>query len=57
MERENRGTLRLRRILEMFFWIIHQFNISKSKRESTHSTEKYMLHILEESKCKVSNLV
>lgn len=57
MECENRGTLRLRRILEMFFLIIHQFNVSKSKRESSHSTEKCRLHILEESKCKVSNLV
>lgn len=46
----------LRIILEMLFFIIHQFNISKSKKDSGQGTEKFRLCILEESKCKVSNL-
>lgn len=40
----------VRRIL-----IIPQFNTSNSKRDSTHSTEKFRLHIPEESKHRVSN--
>lgn len=43
-----------RRILEMFVLIMHQFNISKSKRDSRDSPEKFRLHILEKSN--VSNL-
>lgn len=38
-----------RRILEMFFLIIHQFNTNKIERDSSHSTEKFRLLILEES--------